>query len=93
MEFYALRHKQTCKMMGLTIVINTVEESCDYDEYVHLTPIDSPDDDCPLYTAFTRKDAERVANRAGRWYKSTSKNPANNYVGELEVVKFTMMVV
>lgn len=92
MEFYALRHKQTCKMMGLSIVISTTEWSDGYDEYVHLGPIDY-DDDCPLYTAFTREDAERVANNPGCWYKSTIKNPTNSFVGELEVVKLTMTVV
>lgn len=94
MEFFALRHKETGKLMQLHVVSNPSDAYACNDTHVTLVPSDYLGEyELALFTAETREDAERVANHSEPWYNTTVRNPENDYVGELEVVKFTMMVV
>ena len=94
MEFYALRHKETGKLMRLHVVSNPEDAYACNDTHVSLVPSNSYNEFADaLFTAETYEDAERVSNHSDGWYNTTVRNPENDYVGELEVVKFTMTVV
>ena len=94
MEFYALRHKETGKLMRLHVVSNPEDAYACNDTHVALVPSNSYNEFAyALFTTETYEDAERVSNHSEDWYNTTVRNPENDYVGELEVVKFTMTVV
>lgn len=94
MEFFALRHKETGALMRLHVVSNPADAYACNDTHVTLVLSDSLNEyELALFTAETHEDAERVANHSEKWYNTTVRNPENDYVGELEVVKFTMTVV
>ena len=94
MEFYVLRHKETGKLMRLRVVSNPADDYACNDTRCTLVPSDSYNEFVDaLFTTETHEDAERVANHSEDWHNATVRNPENDYVGELEVVKFTMMVV
>ncbi len=94
MEFFALRHKETGSLMRLHVVSNPADAYACNDTHVTLVPSDSLGEyELALFATATYEDAEWVANHSENWYNTTVNNPENDYVGELEVVKFTMMVV
>lgn len=92
--FYALKHKETGKMMRLHVVNNPADAHACNDTYVTLVPSDSYNEFVyALFTTQTYEEAERVANHSEKRYNTTVRNPENDYVGELEVVKFIMTAV
>ena len=91
MEFYALKHKETGTLMRLRVVSNPADAYDCNDTRVTLVPSNSYNEFTDaLFTAKTYEDAGRVANHSKEWYNTTVRNPENDYVGELEVVKLTM---
>ena len=94
MVFFGLKHTKTGALMGLRIVDNPEDSRDCNDTYACLVPIDFPNDfEYPLFAVSTQECAEQVANHSESWYNTTTQKPANDYVGELEVVKFSMMAV
>ena len=94
MEFFALRHKETGKIMRLEVVCNPADSYACNDTHVTLVLSDYLGEyELALFIAETYEDAERVANHSEDWRNATVINPENDYVGELEVVKFTMTAV
>ena len=83
MKIYALKHKDSEKLMTFCYFSNEGTDYCDSVSF----ELNVAHGFGPVWAVFDRKVAENAANHSSEWYNAGYETPRNDYVGMLEVVE------
>lgn len=85
MKLFALRHKTEGWFAGFTVASNG-----DDAEFCNDTTVELERYSNAIWVTTSKEVADKVAVTDTPWYNSCPESPSNRFVGELEVVEFSM---